>query len=171
MKDFVSRKFFIIICSLLLVACVPMTSKQATGQEIKTQKRIKDDAQLYEICKNDLEQQNFENTPCGMYLKGYRTSFIIFLMPFIPISAAGPSEELDVYEGSGNQTMDAMLEIFGSSCKSGLVSTKKAAEDFIFYVENELKNPEKSKAAEEGFFWDYFLSCGNPSLVREKLHK
>lgn len=165
MKITLNKKMVLVASCLMLVACAG--EARAVVQAQKFEKPIKDN-ELYELCKIDLKKENFEFTPCGMYLDGFRTSTFVFLFPFIPIITQREDGQPSTYEGSGNETIDAMVELQGKYCKSEFVSTKKAAEDFISHREE--KNSTESQEAMM-FFWAYFLSCGNPALVFEKFSK
>ena len=166
---FKSRKFWLVAAVVAMVgmSCLLATNSIADDQAIrqveeKIQRSVKDD-RLYEICKEDLEKQDFEITQCGMYLEGFRTSFSISLIYILSV----------YYEGSDSETINTIAEIVGSSCKSGGGSTKKAAKDFITFIDNENKKRKKPMPSEDAvaFFWDYFVGCGNPVPALEKLHK
>ena len=160
-----NKKYAIFVAAIVLSGF----HASASASEISPSKKHAD---LYATCKKDLEDPDFNNTACGMYLEGFKTSLKFFLIYFVPIASYDPSVESapPAPESSGNRTLDEMVKIHTTSCKLDRGLAKKAAEDLVSDTEKRLRNSEKPQEPNT-FLWAYFLGCGDTSRVYETFGK
>ena len=92
---------------------------------------------LYQTCSMDIETSDFGQTKCSMYIEGYKTSFTTLVFLIVP--------ELN------SMSEDSLLKqtLNNSTCRSEMTSNKKAARDFLKFVNSNKDHiaPEESPGA------------------------
>lgn len=136
---------------MLLVACAGETR----AQQLKKSQDWITDINLYEICKSDLDKNNFELTPCGMYvqsaLSSYKTSEYIIASYSV--------------QNDGNESINKFAKLI-SECNETDFYIKKVAADYVDHVHKNISNIDPASANAGNYFWYYFLSCGHIDKIK-----
>lgn len=151
MKNRLNGNLLFVAACIVLVAC----ASQTHVHQIKKSHDLVTDIKLYEICKSDLQKEDFEITKCGMYvqsaLSSYKTS------EYIIVSFSVHDDE--------DESLNKFAK-FISDCNGKNFSLKKIAGDYVDHVNNYKNNIDPNSFNAGNYFWYYFLSCGDINKIK-----
>lgn len=146
-----NRNLLFVAACIALVAC----ASQARVHQIKQSHNFVTDIELYEICKSDLQKENFEITKCGMYVQSALSSYKTSEYIIVSFSVHGNEDE----------SLNKFAK-FISDCNGKSFSLKKIAGDYVDHVNNYRNNIDTNSFNAGNYFWYYLLSCGDINKIK-----